>query len=470
MWGVRSDLSFAGLMKLVENVVGVNSEIDDIELHALISTPRELSWPIIKDDEDVALILLEQRNVSAVYVSIKGPQTNVMSHEEVEQHGNQLNQNEIHRTHIPQHSVCNPQQWQLKYAQEFVQPSRHTTFIEQLAAQFRSGCASNQLLASVQQMQRSGETVECVMPLSNENTTPKDNIVRLEGDSMTLEDNTTSDKGNEDLLPVVTFQFCNNVEGKMEPVKGVDVGDAQCDDPIYNNPIASENGIRSLDTLLDDSYQERRNARISHMWLIAGAERFFFQTIIIEESTCADDRLYKGRMFSSKVELKRVLNMLYLKEQFGIRVKKSCKGHYEVGYMDKACKFSVRATKLPDRGEYWQVQTFHEVHTCTVDGLQGRFSTASAKIIGELMSHKLRANGVTLRPKDIICEMRVQWGLECLYGKAWQTKEYVERLVFSPSEESFQLLASYFYMLEQENLDIVTTVATDEAERFKYCF
>ncbi|EOY18868.1 Uncharacterized protein TCM_043370 [Theobroma cacao] len=148
---------------------------------------------------------------------------------------------------------------------------------------------------------------------------------------------------------------------------------------------------------------------------LVGAEKFSFQTIITKESTCADDHLYKGRIFSSKVELKRALNMLALKEHFGIRVKRSCTGHYKVGCKDKACKFSVRATKLPEGGEYWQVRTFHKVHTCTVDGLQGRFATASVKIIGELMSHKVQANEVALRPKDIIGEMRVQWGFECLY-------------------------------------------------------
>ncbi|XP_017978505.1 PREDICTED: uncharacterized protein LOC108662509 [Theobroma cacao] len=82
MLGTMSYLSFAGLMKLVEDVVGVNLEIHEIELHALINTPRELSCPIIKDDEDVALIRLEQRNVLVVYVTFKEHYTNVMSHEE----------------------------------------------------------------------------------------------------------------------------------------------------------------------------------------------------------------------------------------------------------------------------------------------------------------------------------------------------------------------------------------------------
>ncbi|EOY32657.1 Uncharacterized protein TCM_040682 [Theobroma cacao] len=378
-------------MKLVKDVVRVNSEIDEIELHALISTPGELSQPIIKDDEDVALILLEQRNVPTVYVSIKGRQTNVMSREEVEQHGNQLNQNEIYNaSHIPQHSIRNPQQWQFRYAQESVQP-------------------------------------ECVMPLSNENTTLEDNTVSLEGDTTTLEDNIAFDEGNEDLFAADEDRFddnsddgleqwhddslnddwlydsdipiCNNVEGEMEPVRGVDVGDVQCDDPIYNNPIVGENKIRSLNTLLDDSYQERGNARISRMWLI-----------------------------------------VVLKEKFAIRVKRSCKGRYEVGCKDKACKFNVRATKLPDREEYWQVRTFHKVHTCTIDGLQGRYPTTSVKIIGELMSHKLRANGLALRPMDIICEMRVQWGLECLES------EGIEFIVFFSKckREAIEFYADYY--------------------------
>ncbi|EOY08200.1 Uncharacterized protein TCM_022540 [Theobroma cacao] len=58
---------------------------------------------------------------------------------------------------------------------------------------------------------------------------------------------------------------------------------------------------------------------------------------------------------------------------------------------------------------------------------KGDLQSTSAKIIGEIMSHKFQANGVALRPKDIISEMRIQWGLECLYGKAWQAKEDVMR-------------------------------------------
>ncbi|WRX12116.1 Transposase [Theobroma cacao] len=187
------------------------------------------------------------------------------------------------------------------------------------------------------------------------------------------EDNVASDNENEDLFFTSEDRFddnsndgldewhansldndwlydsdisnCNNVEGETEHIGGVDVGNVQCDDPIYNYPIAGDNDIRSPKTLLDDSYQKKKN--------------------------------------------------------FEIRVKRSCKGCFEVACKDKACKFGVPAMKLPEE-EYWQVQTFHKIHMCIVDGLQGRFRTTSVKIIGELMSHKLQAKRVALRPKDII--------------------------------------------------------------------
>ncbi|EOY00800.1 Uncharacterized protein TCM_010725 [Theobroma cacao] len=207
------------------------------------------------------------------------------------------------------------------------------TFTERLAAQFRSRCASNQLVTCVQQMQRSGETVQGVIAFSNENVTLEDNTAMLEGDNVMLEDNTTFDERNEDLFPVGEDRFDDNSDDGLDEWHDERSNedwlydrDVQCDDPIYNNAIADENG---------DSFP----------W--------------------------------------------------------SCKARYEVGYKDKACKFSVSATKLPEGGEYWQVWMLH------------------------------KANGVALRPKDIIGEMRVQWGLEYLY---------------------------------------VTAVATDEAERFKYCF
>ncbi|EOY00137.1 Uncharacterized protein TCM_009686 [Theobroma cacao] len=356
--GVRSDLSFSGLVKLVEEVVGVNSHNNEIELHASLSHAVRVSHTVIRDDEDV-------------------------------------------------------------------EPGAHMRCLQMMSAQFRSECVLNKILDTLQQTQLSLENA--VGPLSLANDTVM--VVSDDDASDQIEDDVEEDdmadqndelrydcendyvgghedRSKDDRVEQTDTLDCNQTDGGtghtttvvLEEVdlddhgKTVELEDVEGADPIYENAIALENDIHSP----DDSDQE-------------------------------------------KADLKLALSMLALKEHFEFRVKKSCHARFEVGCKDKACKFALRAMKLPE-GEYWQLRT-----------VQGNCVTP-------------------LRPKEIMEEMNCKWGLQCLYGKAWQVKEYVESLVFGPPEESFQLLPSYFHMLERENLDTVTCVATDGEQRFKYCF
>ncbi|EOY21842.1 Uncharacterized protein TCM_013984 [Theobroma cacao] len=77
--GVGRDLSFSGLVKLVEEVVGVNSH-NEIELHTLLSHAVGVSRTVIKDDEDVASILRDERAV-VVFMTVKAGNANNILHE-----------------------------------------------------------------------------------------------------------------------------------------------------------------------------------------------------------------------------------------------------------------------------------------------------------------------------------------------------------------------------------------------------
>ena len=50
------------------------------------------------------------------------------------------------------------------------------------------------------------------------------------------------------------------------------------------------------------------------------------------------------------------------------------------------------------------------------------------------------------------------------------SKEYVQNLIYRDPLHSFQLLPSYFYILEKENLRIMTKLKTDDENRFEYLF
>ncbi|WRX23009.1 Transposase [Theobroma cacao] len=77
--GVGSDLSFLGLVKVVEEVVGVNSHNNEIKLHASLSHAVGVSRVIIRDDEDVVSILRDER-VVVVFVTVKAGNANNIPH------------------------------------------------------------------------------------------------------------------------------------------------------------------------------------------------------------------------------------------------------------------------------------------------------------------------------------------------------------------------------------------------------
>ena len=60
--------------------------------------------------------------------------------------------------------------------------------------------------------------------------------------------------------------------------------------------------------------------------------------------------------------------------------------------------------------------------------------------------------------------------IQILYNKTWRVKEYAQNLVYGDPLHSFQLLPSYIYILEQENLRTMTKLKTDDENRFEDLF
>ncbi|KAK3221585.1 hypothetical protein Dsin_008610 [Dipteronia sinensis] len=204
-------------------------------------------------------------------------------------------------------------------------------------------------------------------------------------------------------------------------------------------------------------------------WIIPGSERYSFEPISTEESISDDGRLYKGKIFQCKKDLKRTLHMYALKEQFEVRIKRSSKTRYEAGCKDGECEFQLRAFKM-QKGEYWVVRMFLKDHTCNIDGFHARLRQANSWTVGELLAPKLQVHGHSLKPKDIMVEMQVDHGLHLLYTKAWRAKDHAEASVFGPPEESFKLLPAYCHRLKEVNPGTITTMKTNVANQFEYLF
>ena len=118
---------------------------------------------------------------------------------------------------------------------------------------------------------------------------------------------------------------------------------------------------------------------------------------------------------------------------------------------------------------FWHVKKFIRTHTCEGDVYGGQFRAASANVIGQLYAPKL-SNSAKIYQKDIMRDMREKHGVELLYTKAWMAMQHARSTVYGKADESYQFLPGYFYMLAEANPGTVTTIETDEQNRFLYAF
>ena len=92
------------------------------------------------------------------------------------------------------------------------------------------------------------------------------------------------------------------------------------------------------------------------------------------------------------------------------------------------------------------------------------------KVVSTVIVDKLLGKGCVIRPVDVIGEMKSTYNMEILYSKAWKAREYAQNLVYSHPLDSFQMLPSYFYMLEQQNSGMMTKLQVNDDNRFEICF
>ncbi|KAK0590271.1 hypothetical protein LWI29_024733 [Acer saccharum] len=67
------------------------------------------------------------------------------------------------------------------------------------------------------------------------------------------------------------------------------------------------------------------------------------------------------------------------------------------------------------------------------------------------MAPKVNWNSRIIHFVNIIEDMRGEHGIQVLYTKAWRATQNDKHRVFGKPLESFQLMPSYLYMLEQAN-------------------
>ncbi|KAK2662127.1 hypothetical protein Ddye_000701 [Dipteronia dyeriana] len=214
---------------------------------------------------------------------------------------------------------------------------------------------------------------------------------------------------------------------------------------------------------------ESENART---WVIPGAESYSFgmggsRNLVEDEPT---SMIYKGQFFPTKKDLKRLAGHFAMRHNFEWKVKRLNKTTLRMVCLIYNCIWKLRAVRR-DEATYFQVQSFINEHTCPLEDIHRRHRQASAVIIGEVVAPRLQQHdGRLMRPKDIIADMKPMYGIQIMYSKAHQALDYALSLTYGTHKESFKLLPSFGYVLEQQNPGPITDLQCDENGKFLYFF
>ncbi|KAK2651698.1 hypothetical protein Ddye_011554 [Dipteronia dyeriana] len=159
-----------------------------------------------------------------------------------------------------------------------------------------------------------------------------------------------------------------------------------------------------------------------------------------------------------------------MRQNFERKVKRSNKTTLHLVCLMDNCTWKLRAVRR-DEGTYFQVRSFVNEHTCPLEEIHRCHRQASAIIIGEVVAPRFQLqDGRLMRPKNIIADMKTMYGIQILYSKAHQALQYVLSLTYGTYKETFKLLPSFGYVLEQQNLGTITDLQYDEDVRFLYFF
>ncbi|KAA0053426.1 MuDRA-like transposase [Cucumis melo var. makuwa] len=198
----------------------------------------------------------------------------------------------------------------------------------------------------------------------------------------------------------------------------VDIGEVQVD--LCDNMIGTNSAIW-------ESYESYHSTDDTFTW---ESVEMYNELFDIPEQRDAPTKDCKGK---GKVDYRSSSRKLKTKgsgwseesstsEELDFVVKKSTKDVLFVRCIDKKCGWRLRAVRLKD-SNIFKIKKYVKVHSCSLEFLNRDHRQAKSWVVGELIKSKFKGLGRIYKPRDIIEDMRQDYGINMSYEKAWRARE-----------------------------------------------
>ncbi|XP_022154923.1 protein FAR1-RELATED SEQUENCE 4-like [Momordica charantia] len=110
------------------------------------------------------------------------------------------------------------------------------------------------------------------------------------------------------------------------------------------------------------------------------------------------------------------------------------------------------------------------VQSAGTDDVKEGSLQAKSWVVGHLVQSKFTDVSRTYRPKDIMQDIREEYGVNMSYDKAWRSSEEALRLIRGDPASSYGLLPAYGEAVKIMNPGTIFELELDDSKYFKYVF
>lgn len=190
----------------------------------------------------------------------------------------------------------------------------------------------------------------------------------------------------------------------------------------------------------------------------------------VEPSEPIIGKLAVGSTFRRKSDLKIAVGMYHMENQVECVTNRSSRDR--LGYNCKQgrnnCTFRLCAAGSDD--SLWRITKLTLGHSCYTNLDRSSARQVTVKVAASFFSRRLVDNGTTLKPKDMIDELRRLYGIGIDYSFALRTRNLAIEMAYGDFETSYNRLVPYLYLLKQRNADTFYDVSCTSDGVFCHMF
>src|SRR5579859_3633000 len=155
-----------------------------------------------------------------------------------------------------------------------------------------------------------------------------------------------------------------------------------------------------------------------------------------------------GHEFNSSEALKQACREFAVQNNFEYDTKKSSKSIYTIVCKSTNCPWRLYASAVRGTSSF-RIKTFNSEHSCYGINHPGN-KQANAAFVGAQFAEKLK-DQPKYKPSDIFNDMKLKYGVEVTYSKAFWAKEHASKILHRTLEDAYKALPKYCRDLESVN-------------------